>query len=233
MLPLSICVGPGPHYTVAFPLCSYTGCISMAPLPTTSDTIPIYQEAARSANESCRHVCFISIVPCRQHHISSKHPRVLTAEGYIGLGDEYNEPYMPLTALYTESDHARGEYSLAEPSLVVEKHSELIARQCPECKFGIEQGQEVVPCPVCKSPHHIDCWYDAGGCGKVGCRGVATARPTHVQSTLSSASRQRQAGGGGADAAAEQPVKKSAAGTIVTAVAVLAIVWLLWYAIFR
>lgn len=120
---------------------------------------------------------------------------------------------------------------MAEPSIVVEKHSEHIAKQCPECKFGIEEGQVIVLCPICKSPHHEDCWYDAGGCGKVGCRGVASERPRDVQSSLATASRQRAAGGGGKSA--DEAKKSSPAGTIVTVAAILAILWLLWYAIFR
>lgn len=124
-----------------------------------------------------------------------------------------------------------GGITLAEPNLVVQKHSEHIAKQCPECRFGVEEGQIIVLCPVCKSPHHEHCWYDAGGCGKVGCRGVATARPSDVQSSLAMAQRQRGAQG---DAqSADNAQKKSPVGTVITVVAVLAIAWLLYYAVFR
>lgn len=119
---------------------------------------------------------------------------------------------------------------MAEPSLVVQKHSEHIAKQCPQCKFGIEEGQVVVLCPVCKSPHHDNCWYDAGGCGKLGCRGVASSRPSDVQSSLAQSQRQRGTQGGGAgDEQGEG--KKSTTSTIITVIAVAAIAWLIWYAI--
>lgn len=118
---------------------------------------------------------------------------------------------------------------MAEPSLVVEKHSEHIAKQCPQCKFGIEEGQTIVLCPVCKSPHHEECWYDAGGCGKLGCRGVASERPRDVQSALAAAQRRGAAGGG--DTESGEGEKKSVVNTIITVVAVAAIVWLIWYSI--
>lgn len=119
---------------------------------------------------------------------------------------------------------------MAEPNLVIEKHSEHIAKQCPGCKRGIEQGQVVVLCVRCKAPHHENCWYDAGGCGKVGCRGVASARPTNVHSAIATA--QRVKGATGETAAAEGEEKKSASGTIVTVIAILVIAWLVYYAIF-
>lgn len=119
---------------------------------------------------------------------------------------------------------------MAEPSLVVQKHSEHIAKQCPQCKFGIEEGQTIVLCPVCKSPHHEDCWYNAGGCGKLGCRGVASSRPSDVQSTLAASARQRGARGSGSGAGETQH-KRSIGGTIVTIVAIAAILWLIWYSL--
>jgi hypothetical protein len=65
---------------------------------------------------------------------------------------------------------------VAEPSIVVPAHSEYIAQGCPTCHRGIEEGQTIVLCTRCRVPHHENCWYDKGGCGRVGCRGVATAR---------------------------------------------------------
>lgn len=119
---------------------------------------------------------------------------------------------------------------MAEPSLVVEKHSEHIAKQCPQCKFGVEEGQVIVLCPVCKSPHHEACWYDAGGCGKIGCRGVASSRPSDVQSALAQ-SRQRGSATGAQAAEEGAGQKRSITNTIVTIIAIAAIAWLVWYAI--
>jgi len=119
---------------------------------------------------------------------------------------------------------------VAEPSIVVDKHSEHIAKQCPRCKFGIEEGQVIVLCPICKSPHHETCWYDSGGCGKLGCRGIASERPSDVQSTLARA----RAGGAGAGATEEDEgtaKRRSITNTVITVIAIAAIAWLLWYAI--
>jgi len=120
---------------------------------------------------------------------------------------------------------------VAEPSLVVERHSEHISKQCPKCNFGVEEGEVIVLCPVCKVPHHEDCWYDAGGCSRVGCRGVATERPIDAQTSLASAQRSRGARGASGEGA--EGSQSSTAGNIVTVVAILAILWLLWFAIFR
>lgn len=120
---------------------------------------------------------------------------------------------------------------MAEPSIVVEKHSEYIAKQCPQCKFGIEEGQVIVLCPVCKSPHHENCWYDSGGCGKLGCRGVASERPRDVQSVLAQSQRQRGAGGGTGGEEQQVDAKRTITNTIITILAIAAIGWLLWYAI--
>lgn len=73
---------------------------------------------------------------------------------------------------------------MAEPSQVVEKHSEYVAKQCPVCLRGIEAGNHIVLCTRCKVPHHEDCWYNNGGCGRKGCRGVASARSSTVASAL-------------------------------------------------
>ncbi len=69
---------------------------------------------------------------------------------------------------------------MAETTLVVPAHSEYIARGCPTCHFGIEEKQTIVLCGVCKTAHHEKCWYEKGGCGKLGCRGVASRRADDV-----------------------------------------------------
>lgn len=116
---------------------------------------------------------------------------------------------------------------MAEPSIAIEKHSEYIGKQCPGCMRGVEEGQIVVLCPRCKAPHHEDCWYDSGGCGKVGCRGVASGRPTSAQSALSASARSRAA-----RSESDAPEgKKSQSGTIVAVIAVLAIALLVWWSI--
>src|SRR5690606_73541 len=44
---------------------------------------------------------------------------------------------------------------------------------CIVCSRPLGAGVEVVICPRCKSPHHLACWIERGGCGKRGCRQVA------------------------------------------------------------
>lgn len=116
---------------------------------------------------------------------------------------------------------------MAEPTITVEKFSEYIAKQCPPCRRGVEVGEIIVLCPLCKTPHHEDCWYDNGGCGKLGCRGVASARPTGAASALQSARSQRSGGG-------EEAVQAKGGlpqGAVAGAVAVIAFIILLWIAI--
>lgn len=44
---------------------------------------------------------------------------------------------------------------------------------CIVCSQSLGVGAQVVFCPRCKSPHHLPCWVEKGGCGKHGCRQVA------------------------------------------------------------
>jgi hypothetical protein len=72
-------------------------------------------------------------------------------------------------------------YSLAEQVIVVQPHSDLIGRGCPTCHRGIEVNQRVIDCPRCHTIHHENCWYDKGGCGKVGCHGTASKREADAE----------------------------------------------------
>lgn len=65
---------------------------------------------------------------------------------------------------------------MPEQIFVVEPHSEHIGKGCPTCHRGIEVNQTIVECPRCHTLHHEKCWYDMGGCGKVGCKGTATKK---------------------------------------------------------
>ena len=65
---------------------------------------------------------------------------------------------------------------LAEEILEVGPHSEHIAKGCPICRRGIEAGQTVAICLRCHAVHHEDCWFNSGGCGMIGCSGVASKR---------------------------------------------------------
>ncbi|HEX6970837.1 MAG TPA: RING finger protein [Limnochordia bacterium] len=112
---------------------------------------------------------------------------------------------------------------MAEPSLLVEKHSEYIAKQCPVCLKGIEIGNHIVLCTRCKVPHHEDCWYDNGGCGRQGCRGVASGRPTTVQSALAASRTAGDSESG--DETAPQIDSKQVTNWVLGGVGIILLVW--------
>ena len=39
-----------------------------------------------------------------------------------------------------------------------------IGYKCPVCGFIFKEGDDVVVCPDCGTPHHRDCWASRGGC---------------------------------------------------------------------
>ncbi len=47
-----------------------------------------------------------------------------------------------------------------------------VGKNCPYCQFPIKNESEVKWCPVCKMPHHIDCWKENTGCTTFACTGV-------------------------------------------------------------
>ncbi|HRE40543.1 MAG TPA: RING finger protein [Ignavibacteria bacterium] len=40
---------------------------------------------------------------------------------------------------------------------------------CPYCHSNIKQGTDLKICPVCETPHHIECWQENNGCTSFGC----------------------------------------------------------------
>ncbi len=53
--------------------------------------------------------------------------------------------------------------------------NEYIGKICPYCRFPIKPGEEIVVCPQCEVPHHLDCWQENQGCTTYGCTGGAPA----------------------------------------------------------
>lgn len=53
--------------------------------------------------------------------------------------------------------------------------SEHLGQTCIVCQQTINQQDEVVVCPRCRTIHHVDCWKGKGGCGKTGCPQIAQA----------------------------------------------------------
>lgn len=50
---------------------------------------------------------------------------------------------------------------------------EYIGKTCPHCKLKIQEGENVVVCPDCKTPHHEMCWNKIKGCTTEGCMSEA------------------------------------------------------------
>ncbi len=50
-----------------------------------------------------------------------------------------------------------------------------VGKNCPYCQFPIKRESEVKWCPVCKMPHHIDCWKENKGCTTFACPGGVKA----------------------------------------------------------
>jgi hypothetical protein len=44
-----------------------------------------------------------------------------------------------------------------------------IGKTCPFCKTTINEGDEVMVCPSCATPHHKACWDENKGCTTFGC----------------------------------------------------------------
>lgn len=41
---------------------------------------------------------------------------------------------------------------------------------CAKCDKAMVSGEQAVFCPRCRTPHHLQCWIDHGGCAKRGCK---------------------------------------------------------------
>ncbi len=50
--------------------------------------------------------------------------------------------------------------------------TKFVGKTCPYCQFPIKQDNEVLQCPACKVPHHLECWEENGRCTTFGCTGV-------------------------------------------------------------
>lgn len=56
--------------------------------------------------------------------------------------------------------------------------SEMAGRTCPYCRFDLEEGVNVIACPVCQAVHHDDCWEENGGCAVALCAGGPSLEAT-------------------------------------------------------
>ncbi len=46
---------------------------------------------------------------------------------------------------------------------------ELIGKTCPYDQYPIGHDDRVIVCPLCKVPHHYECWLENDGCTTYGC----------------------------------------------------------------
>ena len=52
---------------------------------------------------------------------------------------------------------------------VVVADASLVGKTCPFCKTDIKEGDEIIVCPSCNTPHHKECWGENKGCTTFGC----------------------------------------------------------------
>lgn len=53
----------------------------------------------------------------------------------------------------------------------------IIGKTCPYDQFPITTGDEVVVCPQCGTPHHLECWQENQGCTRYGCAAAPVVSP--------------------------------------------------------
>jgi len=50
------------------------------------------------------------------------------------------------------------------------RQNELNKHTCLYCQSYIKKKEDIIFCPECNSPHHIECWYENAGCAQYGCK---------------------------------------------------------------
>ena len=74
-----------------------------------------------------------------------------------------------------------------QPRLKIITASQKQAGQlCSICQTGIVSGEEMVNCPDCGLPFHLECWQENQGCSAYGCRSA----PATQKSETSASSQQ-------------------------------------------
>lgn len=51
------------------------------------------------------------------------------------------------------------------------------ARLCAICQSPLEPGEPAASCGHCRTPFHVECWQENGGCAIYGCSGVPAFEP--------------------------------------------------------
>jgi len=84
--------------------------------------------------------------------------RVSPPENYASM------PVGPAT-LYAPPPTAR---SMPHPD-PIPAYGDVVGKTCPYDQYPISEGDQVIICPDCATPHHADCWQENGGCTTYGC----------------------------------------------------------------
>lgn len=50
------------------------------------------------------------------------------------------------------------------------QQSTLSKHTCLFCQSFIKKSEDIIFCPECNSPYHLECWYENGGCALYGCK---------------------------------------------------------------
>lgn len=59
---------------------------------------------------------------------------------------------------------------IGENDLPKEKETKEIEIKCPICQRKFEQGENIVECTKCNTPHHYECWREMGNkCSVLNC----------------------------------------------------------------
>ncbi|MBC8489387.1 MAG: hypothetical protein H8D45_25495 [Bacteroidetes bacterium] len=56
---------------------------------------------------------------------------------------------------------------------------------CQYCQSHVKDSEETFFCPECKTPHHVECWYENGGCAVYGCDCKAIAEQVESNEAVS------------------------------------------------
>ncbi|HHV55703.1 MAG TPA: extracellular solute-binding protein [Firmicutes bacterium] len=64
---------------------------------------------------------------------------------------------------------------MAQEKIELVTDSHLAGQKCIFCGRPLQPGEQAVICPRCRSPHHVSCWQEKGGCARPGCPQVAEA----------------------------------------------------------
>lgn len=99
---------------------------------------------------------------------------------YAGYASQHLQRLLAgLLGLGLAAEAASGIESLALPGVSVAGRDS--ATICPYCREAPAE-LDLTRCPACATPHHTDCWDEAGGCTILGCRARPPGRPrTHLR----------------------------------------------------